>query len=419
MALDRNTLGILRNKNFKKYFVMTLASRSATSVTMLVIVWYVFAVTQSAIDVAIVGVTETLGAVILSLPAGVWVDRFNRLRLLILSNSIRAFSVTALIFYTLIYGFNLIVIIILLFAWTGAGELYRSGSYSVLPELVGKEDLSAANGLERSGRGIFTAVSIAIGGTLILVVGASIALSWGALGFFIALFYSMLLLSSNRGTIKRLSSKQEKEKSGYLEVRDAITWLISQRGLFLLTISALLFNFFFTISYYFIVVYVKTGLSAGPLIYGAILAFYSIGYAIGSPLVARSKWALSYAGKVWILVYGGSIGTSLLIMGIIPNSILAILLFFIVGLGIGFAGNVWITSAQNIVPEEMRGRYFAFDGLLSFIGGPPAVAAGGVLVLVFGVITVFKLSGLIILIFVLCFSLFKSLWKLDGTGMSK
>lgn len=419
MALDRNTLGILRNKNFKEYFVMTLASRSATSVTMLVIVWYVFAVTQSAIDVAIVGVTETLGAVILSLPAGVWVDRFNRLRLLILSNAIRAFSVTALIFYTLIYGFNLIVIIILLFAWTGAGELYRSGSYSVLPELVGKEDLSAANGLERSGRGIFTAVSIAIGGTLILVVGASIALSWGALGFFIALFYSMLLLSSNRGTIKRLSSKQEKEKSGYLELRDAITWLISQRGLFLLTISALLFNFFFTISYYFIVVYVKTGLSAGPLIYGAILAFYSIGYAIGSPLVARSKWALSYAGKVWILVYGGSIGTSLLIMGIIPNSILAILLFFIVGLGIGFAGNVWITSAQNIVPEEMRGRYFAFDGLLSFIGGPPAVAAGGVLVLVFGVITVFKLSGLIILIFVLCFSLFKSLWKLDGTGMSK
>ena len=419
MALDRNTLGILRNKNFKEYFVMTLASRSATSVTMLVIVWYVFAVTQSAIDVAIVGVTETLGAVILSLPAGVWVDRFNRLRLLILSNAIRAFSVTALIFYILIYGFNLIVIIILLFAWTGAGELYRSGSYSVLPELVGKEDLSAANGLERSGRGIFTAVSIAIGGTLILVVGASIALSWGALGFFIALFYSMLLLSSNRGTIKRLSSKQEKEKSGYLELRDAITWLISQRGLFLLTISALLFNFFFTISYYFIVVYVKTGLSAGPLIYGAILAFYSIGYAIGSPLVARSKWALSYAGKVWILVYGGSIGTSLLIMGIIPNSILAILLFFIVGLGIGFAGNVWITSAQNIVPEEMRGRYFAFDGLLSFIGGPPAVAAGGVLVLVFGVITVFKLSGLIILIFVLCFSLFKSLWKLDGTGMSK
>ena len=156
-----------------------------------------------------------------------------------------------------------------------------------------------------------------------------------------------------------------------------------------------------------------------PLIYGAILAAYSIGYAIGSPLVTRSKWALRYAGKVWILVYGGSIGTSLLIMGIIPNSFLAILLLFIVGLGIGFAGNVWLTSAQNIVPEKMRGRYFAIDGLLSFIGGPPAVAAGGVLVLVFGIIPVFELSGLIILLFVFCFSLFRSLWKLDGTRMSE
>ena len=97
-------------------------------------------------------------------------------------------------------------------------------------------------------------------------------------------------------------------------MRDAITWLMSQRGLFLLTISALSFNFFFIISYYFLVVYVKTGLQARLFIYGAILASYSIGYAIGSPLVARSKWALRYAGKVWILVYGGSIGTSFLIM---------------------------------------------------------------------------------------------------------
>ena len=107
------------------------------------------------------------------------------------------------------------------------------------------------------------------------------------------------------------------------------------------------------------------------------------------------------------------------LLSIPSNSFLAILLLFIVGLGIGFAGNVWLTSAQNIVPEKMRGRYFAVDGLLSFLGGPPAVAAGGVLVLLFGVIPVFKLSGFIILLFVLCFSLFRSLWKLDGTRVSE
>ena len=411
------TGSILRNENFQKYFGMSLASRSATSVASLVIVWYVFAVTQSSIDIAIVGVTETVSAVILALPAGIWIDRYNRLELLVVSNAIRALSITALIFFSLFYGFDLIAIIVLLFVWTGAGELYRSSSYSVLPELVGKGELASANGIERSGRSLFTAVSNAVGGTLILVAGATIALSWGAAGFFMTLLFSVLLLSSNRITIKPLSSKHEKKESGISEIREGFAWLLSQRGLFWLTISALPFNFFFTISYYFLVVYVKTGLGAGPFIYGAILAGYSIGFAIGSPLVSRSKRALKYAGKVWVLIYGGSIGASLLIMGIFLNSFLAVLLLLIVGLGTGFAGNVWLTSAQNIVPEKMRGRYFAVDGLLSFIGGPPAVAVGGVLVLVFGIVPVFELSGLIILLFVLIFSLFGSLWKLDGTGM--
>jgi len=234
-----------------------------------------------------------------------------------------------------------------------------------------------------------------------------------------ALLFSVMLISSNRGTIKRVPSKEDKRNSGLMEIREGIRWLLSQRGLFWLTVSALPFNFFLTISYYFLVIYVKVGIGAGPFIFGTILAAYSIGYSIGSPLVSRFNLALKNAGKVWVLIYGGSTGTALLILGIFPDSLLGILLFLAIGLGTGFAGNVWLTSAQNIVPEKMRGRYFAVDGFLSFLGGPPAVAAGGVLVLVFGIILVFELSGVIVLVFVVCFSLFRSLWELDGTKMQE
>jgi DHA3 family macrolide efflux protein-like MFS transporter len=106
---------ILKNGNFQKYFGMRLTSSSATSVSSLVILWYVFAVTHSSIDIAIVGVTETVSAVILSLPAGVWIDRYNRLKLLVVSNAIRVLSVTALVLLSLIYGFDLIIIVVLLF----------------------------------------------------------------------------------------------------------------------------------------------------------------------------------------------------------------------------------------------------------------------------------------------------------------
>lgn len=94
---------------------MNIASTSSNSVASLIIVWYVFTVTHSSLDVAFIGIAETVSAVVLSLPAGVWIDRYNRVRILIFSNAVRALSVTLLIAFSMIYGFNLIAIIVLLF----------------------------------------------------------------------------------------------------------------------------------------------------------------------------------------------------------------------------------------------------------------------------------------------------------------
>ena len=78
------------------------------------------------------------------------------------------------------------------------------------------------------------------------------------------------------------------------------------------------------------------------------------------------------------------------------------------------SAKVRLTSAQNLVPEPMRGRYFAIDGLLSFIGGPLSVAAGGILITLIGVVHVFELGGVLILAFAAVSALMGSLWMLDG-----
>lgn len=415
--MESRTLQIFRNIDFKKYFGMNLASTSANSVASLVIVWYVFTVTQSPLDVALVGIAETVSAVILSLPAGVWIDRYNRIWILVISNIARAICVTFLIIFSLIYGFNLIVIIILLFAWNGAAEVFRSGNHAILPDMISRYRLADANGIVRTGTNLFSSASNAIGGTLIVVVGASFALSYVSVGFFVALLFSIFLFGSAGNANMRKAERITVKKNGFTEIREGFAWLLSERGLFWLTFSSLPFNFFFTISYYFLVVYVVNAVHSGSFVYGAILAAYAIGYSIGSPIVGRTKWALKYPGRIWELLYGAVIGTAIILMGVFPISYLAILFSSAMGLAVGFAGNVWLTASQNIVPERFRGRYFAIDGLISFIGGPPAVAAGGVLVLSLGIIHTFEISGIIMLISALGFSLIKSLWNLDGTGV--
>lgn len=412
-----NTKEIFGNRGFQRYLAMRLSSGSAYAVASLVIVWYVYSVTGSPIDVAIVGVTETVSALILSLPAGVWVDRYNRIKLLSISNAVRGLCVTLLIVVTLYYGFQLIAIVVLVFIMGAFAELYRSSNLASLPELVERERLADSNGVVETGTNLLGSLSNAIGG-LMFPIGVAIALSYGAVGFLLAFLFSIALLGFGRKEPDSKSQQTEREKRGLSAIREGFAWLFSQRGLFWLTVSSLPFNFFFTMTFYFLVVYVKTGLGTGSIVYGAVLAANVVGYSIGVLLVGRTRWALRMAGKVWVLIYGAGIGAALLLMGLFPNSYLAAVFYFAAGLALGFGGNVWLTSAQNIVPVGLRGRYFAVDGLISFIGGPPAIAAGGVAVLLYGVIHVYLLAGIIMLIFAALFSAARSLWKLDGTAAS-
>jgi len=68
-------LGIFGNRNFLDYFLTYLTSRSAFQVASVGLVWAVYAITKSALDVALVGIANTVATLITTLPAGVWIDR--------------------------------------------------------------------------------------------------------------------------------------------------------------------------------------------------------------------------------------------------------------------------------------------------------------------------------------------------------
>ena len=87
---------------------MYLTSRSAFQVANVGLIWVVNAVTHSALDIAIVGIANTVSTVIVTLPAGVWVDRVNRLVLLLVSNVVSVACLALLILAT--SSFDLIFI---------------------------------------------------------------------------------------------------------------------------------------------------------------------------------------------------------------------------------------------------------------------------------------------------------------------
>lgn len=406
--------GIFRNRNFLDYFGMNLSSRTAGAVTNVSVIWFVFAVTHSAIDVAIVGLAASVATVIVTLPAGVWIDRYNRRALLLFSNALRAACLVMLALITIEAGFQLLAVIVFSLVWNGANELYRSTDHSVLPELVGPDEVADANGVTIAGYNLLGSFSSALGGALIVLAGAVLAFIYSAAGYIIAAVFSLFLLMRLGAVGKKKVGRAGKGKAMMgNEIREGMRWLITQRGLLELSLSAVIFNFLFGVTFYFLVIYVGVGVGAGAFLFGAILAAFVIGGAAGALLVGRTD-AVRHAGKVWLLVNGACAGALMLLLGVFPTVPVALCAGFGIGLVSGFGGNVWLSSAQNLVPTPMRGRYFAIDGLLSFIGGPPSIVVGGILITVIGVVKVYEIAGALLLLSALAFTPMKSLWNLDG-----
>ena len=404
-------LGIFGNRRFVDYFLSYISSRTAFQVANVGLVWAVYAVTKSAIDLAAVGVANTVVTLIVTLPAGVWIDRFDRVKLYFLSNAVSTACLVALAYFGTGPGFSLLGIVAVIVPWAAVGELYRSTSYAVVPELVPAESLSNANGIAQSGLQVATAASAVLGGALIVAAGVLSTYVFGVAGYAFATVFSAALLRRS----KKPEAKAPAPRRGMAkEIGEGFRWLLTQRGLLWLSILALVFNFLFGIPTYFIVIYVRETLHASAFYYAAIFAAFLTGMAGGSLLAGRLPRTLAYAGKANILAWGFAGGAFLALMGAVPVLPVALLAAGGMGAGIGFGVNVWLTTAQNIVPAEMRGRYFAIDGLLSFIGGPPSIAVGGVLIALMGITHVLLLSGGLVLGFSAAFVFVASLRNLDG-----
>ena len=348
------------------------------------------------------------------MPAGTVVDRFNRASLIVFSMLLGAISVGLLAWFAVYYGFNLYLLIAAASAWSIGMELFRSSSNSILPDIVESGRLSRTNGVNRAISSTMGSIANATAGGLILGVGVAEAFTGSSMMFAVsALAAAFFILPGTRQKSSRHSESRTARRRMGAEIREGFEWLLGEKGLLQLTISATVFNFFFSLCFSFLVVYVASALDADSIVYGAVLGVYAAGYVAGSLLPAYIH-PLAHAGKIWVLVYGLAVGLSLFLMGAVPQVSVTIGFSLFIGVCAGLAGNVWLTTAQNMVPAGMRGRYFAIDGVLSFIGGPPAIAVGAVLVSAIGVTETFVFARAMMAGSALIFGSRRELMRLDG-----
>jgi MFS family permease len=394
MASPRSRLGLLKQPDFAKLWVGETISQFGTQVSFLAIPF----IGASILDVppeqfALLGVFEFLPFILVSLPAGVWVDRLRRRPILISGDLVRAVSLLSLpVAYAA--GFLSIWQLYLVGFLNGVATVFFDVAYqSYLPSLVERDEIVEGNSKLEISRSAAQIVGPGFAGILIGAVTAPIAIVADAISFGISALSVFL--------IRRAEPPLEHHEEGHRpsivsEARAGLRYVVSNPYLRNIAAATGTSNLFSNIMFSIFILYMVRTLLMTPEQIGLIFAVSSVGPLVGAVVADRVAGVIGVGPTIIVSMFLGF--PAALLIAVAPPSQAAIpLLIAGVGLG-GFSGMVYninqVSFRQAITSPRMQGRMNASMRFIVWGTIPPGQILGGIIAASAGLSTAIWIGAL-------------------------
>lgn len=383
MSLRRPEEGLWSDPDFLKLWGAQTISQVGTQVTLLALpLTAILLLHASALEIALLGAMETLPFLLFALPAGVWVDRLPRRGLMILADLARAAALVSIPIAHWLDALALPQLFVVAFV-TGIGTVFFDVSYlSYLPSLVGRAQLAGGNARLMATQSGAQIVGPGIGGALVALVGAPVALLADAISFGVS--------GGLIGLIRRREAPVERAEDRHIwtELREGLSYVFRQPYLRILTITTGISNFFGTMLFSLFLLYAIRDLGFTPGAMGVIFMLVSVGALAGAVLSGRVVRTLGLGRTIaWAAILGN---VTFLTIPLAPqdNALPYFVVGAILGPGIGMMFNVnQLSLRQAITPERLLGRMNSVVRFMYWGTMPAGAAAGGALATVAGVRT--------------------------------
>lgn len=396
---------VLKIRSFLFLMISEFFTQLAFNMQHFVLIFIIYELTQSNTAVSGVILSFTIPAIFFSLISGVYVDRWNKKKVMLISNFIRGLFILPFLMLDLHLG----LIYFFTFIIAAATQFFLPAEAAIIPLLVPHRLLVAANAV--FGLGIYTTLLLGyiLSGPILLLFGqVSTVLILAAL-FFISTFFTSLIKLSAKDKID--SSNLEISTSVSYEVKEIFAFMRKAKkvmhALIVLTVSQAVMFMFAVLGpgymskilgveieslSWILLAPAAVGMALGGLILG------SYGKNLKHKFLSTVGFALS--GIVFILLpLGDRVSSAGFVHALnvyLPHIIDINILHIVVFLAFiaGFANSLIFipsnTTLQIETSEKMRGRIYGFlnalTGAVSFI---PVIVAGSIadLVGVGGVMT--------------------------------
>ncbi|HJX37637.1 MAG TPA: MFS transporter, partial [Anaerolineae bacterium] len=149
MVHDRTFGAVIKNRNFFVLWMAQIFSQTAQNGIHFVQIVLIETLTRSTAHMAVMILSFSLPAVILSSVAGIVVDRLSNKLVMLASNGIRVLTVaTYIVVLDRLGGWSLLLVIYAVtFISSAIGQFFAPAEATTIPMLVGEERLLTANAL--------------------------------------------------------------------------------------------------------------------------------------------------------------------------------------------------------------------------------------------------------------------------------
>jgi MFS family permease len=351
----------LRHRNFKLFFFGQSISVIGTWMTRLATSWLVYRLTHSALLLGIVSFAGQIISFALGPIAGVWVERVNRRKLLVWTQTAAAVQSLALAAFTLAHVITLWEIIALSALQGLINAFDMPGRQSFLIAMVDDpNDLSNAIAINSSMANGARLIGPAIAGLVIAAAGEGWCFLIDGVSYF-AVIASLLMMRVKPVAISRKASSMfEQMREGW----DYVRTFRPIRSILLLFSLASLMGY----SYAVLLPIFAAQLHGGASTLGWLTAASGIGALISGLSLAARKSVIGLTRMAQIAV--AILGVALIFFGLSHRLWLSLVLMVFVGFGLMQGAAVSNTVIQSLVTEDKRARVMSYY-TTAFFGSAP------------------------------------------------
>lgn len=393
----RNPIRVLMvHRNFRLFWLGQTGSVIGTWMEAVALGWLALQLTNSAFMVGAVSAAGSLPVLLLSLYAGVVVDRHAKLRMVKITQALLGVQAAILWWFDWSGHITVVWLMLLSLANGSINAFDIPARQSLMIELVGREDVVDAIALNSSGFNVARIIGPAVAAIVIDRLGLAWCFGINTVSFLLVLFgLSMIRLAPrpDRAAVGATGAGGS-SMGGLLE---GLRFMVRTKPVVLLMVLVAVYSVFGIPFLVMMPVFAQDVLHGGARTYGTLLAAVGIGAVIGALSLAmmghrarRGQW-LAYASLSFCVF--------LLLFSFTRALWVSVPMLALVGFAMIQNNALANGLLQTLSPDHLRGRVmaayaFVFVGLgpigsllagtvAQLAGTPVAVGGGAVVLLLF------------------------------------